>query len=308
MTTRDHDPVLDRVSRELPPETDGLERLRERRTAKSRRSRTTASLLGLGVTAILLASLVWAAANGPQEREPATGDGSPTPSQVPLVAGEGEFYYVRILEEGLGNEGIQRAQLWVGPDGSGRILWTGREDEDRRFGPGEFPARFLPELSEDPETLLEQLIDRSSPGGASPNPIATTSPGRSQTTTSLLRGIQDLLTAGSDVFLTPMQTATLYQAASAIEGVTTETDVVDPLGRQAVRLSWVVDYNIGAGSVVEWYFDPDTGQFLGQIWRNAGSGTVEGSHLVEMAGISSSLDAPPPADRRNVEKAGQSSA
>ena len=78
--------------------------------------------------------------------------------------------------------------------------------------------------------MLEQLIQRGSEGGASPNPIATTSPGRSQETTSLLRTLQDLLALGSDVFLTPEQTATVFEAASMIDDVTTEAGVSDPLG------------------------------------------------------------------------------
>ena len=70
--------------------------------------------------------------------------------------------------------------------------------------------------------------------------------------------------------------------------------------RPATRLSFVIDYNIAPGSTVEWYFDPDTGQFMGELWRNAKTGAIESATIIEVAGISTSLDEPPAHDARYV--------
>ena len=296
--TRERSTLLDRVKEQLAPPADAFKRLQDRGEAKARRARVAAGAVGLGLTGALVAALlVWAPLSDDGNRPDRVGtQGSP----VRLVAEQGEYYYVRFAWY----DDSQRptvAQVWYGPDDSGRRVVTGpSEPLDERFGPGEFPAHFLPELSTDPDELLQQLIQRSSAGGASPNPIATSSPGRSQETTSLIRSLQDLLTLGSDAFLTPEQIAAVFQASQGIDEVTTEPEVTDPLGRSAVRLSFVIDYNIGGGSTVEWYFEPTTGQFMGQVWINEPSGRVEQAGLIETAGIATSMDDPPAPDARYV--------
>lgn len=296
--TRERSTLLDRVKEQVAPPADAFKRLQDRREAKARRARVVAGAVGLGLTGALVAALlVWSPLSEDGNHPDRVGtQGSP----VRLVAEQGEYYYVRFAWY----DESQRptvAQVWYGPDDSGRRVVTGpSEPLDERFGPGEFPAHFLPELSTDPAELLQQLIQRSSAGGASPNPIATTSPGRSQETTSLIRSLQDLLTLGSDAFLTPEQIAAVFQASQGIDEVTTEPEVTDPLGRTAVRLSFVIDYNIGGGSTVEWYFEPTTGQFMGQVWINEPSGRVEQAGLIETAGIATSMDDRPAPDARYV--------
>lgn len=296
--TRERSTLLDRVKEQVAPPADAFKRLQDRREAKARRARVAAGAVGLGLTGALVAALlVWSPLSEDGNHPDRVGtQGSP----VRLVAEQGEYYYVRFAWY----DDSQRptvAQVWYGPDDSGRRVVTGpSEPLDERFGPGEFPAHFLPELSTDPAELLQQLIQRSSAGGASPNPIATTSPGRSQETTSLIRSLQDLLTLGSDAFLTPEQIAAVFQASQGIDEVTTEPEVTDPLGRTAVRLSFVIDYNIGGGSTVEWYFEPTTGQFMGQVWINEPSGRVEQAGLIETAGIATSMDDRPAPDARYV--------
>ena len=294
--TREHHPLLERVKQQLPTEPVAFQRLEERRESKARRKRATAGVVGLSVTAVLIGGLVWSTSrtNGGGDEVVTPGD-----SNVPLVAGAGEYYYVRLvwysdLDQTPGLDDSAVGKLWIGPDDSGRV-WSpeGEGTEDDRYAAGEFPAQFLPELSDDPDTMLQQLIQRGSEGGASPAVIATTSPGRSQETTSLLRTLQDLLVYGGDVFLTPQQTATVFVAATTIDEVPTEQGATDPLGRPATKLSFVIDYNIGPGSIVEWYFDPETGQFMGELWTNAASGEVQGAALVEMAGIAPSVDDQP---------------
>jgi len=298
--TREQDPVLERVKDQLPKEPDAFQRLEDRRASKASRKRATAGVVGLGVAAVLIAGLVWSSS-----RADGDGDVVKPALDVPLVAGPGEYYYARSAwygdtDQTPGIDGSGTTEFWAGLDDSGRVVSKGEGPDDQRFDAGEFPGVFLPELSDDPATMLDQLIQRGSEGGASPNPIATTSPGRSQETTSLLRTLQDLLGLGSDVVLTPEQAATVFEAASMIDGVTSDTGVIDPLGRPAIAFQFVIDYNYGAGSDVAWYFDPDTRQFLGEVWTNAKTGEVTGATIVEMAGITGSLEELPAPDARYV--------
>jgi hypothetical protein len=296
--TRDHQELLERVKAQVPPPADALERLRERRDAKTRRSRMAAGIVGLAATAGIVALLVtWASTTGGDGS--LVGPASESPA-VPLVAEPGQYYYVRFAWYDFTDQGAgtRVGQIWFGPDDSGRRVVDSplvSESRDERFGPGEFPAEFLPDLSTDPSVVLTQLIERGSPEGASPNPIPTSSPGRTQETTSLLRTLEDLLSLGSDAFLTPEQTAAVFEAAQTIGDVTVTPDVTDPLGRSAVRLSFVIDYNQGTGSTVEWYFDPTTDQFMGEVWVDAQSGATSAT-MIEAAGIAPSMNDRPPAD------------
>jgi hypothetical protein len=290
--------LLERVKTHVPPPSGALERLHERRDAKLRRSRMAAGFVGLAATGAIVALLVMWVSNTPGDStviHPGSQD-----TVAPLVAQPGQYYYVRFAWYDFTDQsaGTRGGEIWYGPDDSGRRLVDSpvqTEAQDQRFGPGEFPAEFLPDLSTDPNVVLTQLIERGSPGGKSPNPIATTSPGRTQETTSLLRTLEDLLSLGSDAFLTPEQTAAVFQAAQTIGDVTTTPDVVDPLGRPAVRLSFIIDYNQGAGSTVEWYFDPSTGQFMGEVWVDGQSGATSAT-IIESAGIAPSMDDRPAAD------------
>lgn len=296
--TRNRHELLERVKLQVPPTAEALERLHERRDAKMRRSRTAAAIVGLAATAGIVGGLVMWASNtrdGSTVIDPA----SQAPA-VPVVAEPGQYYYVRFAWFDFSDQssGTRGGEIWYGPDDSGRRLVDSplqSEAVDDRFGPGEFPAEFLPDLSTDPSVILTQLIERGSPGGQSPNPIPTSSPGRTQETTSLLRTLEDLMTLGSDAFLTPDQTAAVFQAAQTIGDVTVTPDVTDPLGRTAVRLSFAIDYDQGAGSAVEWYFDPATGQFMGEVWVDNQSGATSAT-MIEAAGIAASMDDPPPAD------------
>jgi hypothetical protein len=301
--TRKPDPLLDRVRKQVPLPTPTFGRLQARREAKARAARLRAGALGLAIAGALIGALVVWAPFG----QVSTGvTGSAEGSQIPLVAAPGEYYYVRLAswysETGDGPLRPSTLEFWYGPDDSGRVVPDQSGDaHDERFSPGEMPLEALPGLSTDPATLMGQLMDRGSPGGASPNPIATTSPGRSQSTTSLLRTLQDLLGMG-DQFLTPKQVAAVFEGAQSIEGVSTQSDASDPLGRPAIRLSFVIDYNQGAGSRVNWYFDPQTKQWMGEAWIDQGTGQVTSARLVQMAGIASSIETRPAPEARYVSE------
>ena len=286
--TRERNALLDRLDQALPPRVDAFDRLSDRRDRKTMRRRTGGTVVGVGLTAAIVAVLfAWS---------PLSDDGDPRAlepgdSAVPLVAPPGSYYYVRVGSWYRGSgTGASVVEIWASPDDSGRVV-QGKHDE--RFEPGEFPGSFLPGLSTDPQVLLGQLIQRGAEGGASPNPIASSSPGRSQEITSLLRTLQDILTLFEDPFLTPEQTAAAFGAAGSIEDVTTGSGMEDPFGRDAILLSWVVDYNIGSGSRVEWYFEPTTGQFMGELWVDQRTGEIERASWIEQAGIASSIEKVP---------------
>lgn len=310
MTRDDHDQsLLDRVKARVPPPADALARVHARRRAKARRARVTAGVVGLALAAAILGTVVTLASTSENGINVRPANVEPT---TPLVAEPGQYYYLRIARyiprTGDGPVGPEPniVEVWVGLDGSGRVVDDdGGTQGDERFGPGEFPAQFLPELSTDPDTLLQQLIQRGASGGASPNPIATSSPGRLQEATTLLRTLQDLLTLGADAFLTPEQTAAVFEAAQRLDEVTTEIGVTDPLGRAAVRLSFVIDYNYRSGSTAEWYFEPATGQFMGELWVDQASRNVTSAALIEAAGITASLERPPGADALYVPEGGE---
>jgi hypothetical protein len=311
---REHDPILDRVRAQLPPSADAFERLQRRREAKAMRSRVVAGAVALGVTAALITGLVLS-----QSRPPGSvPDGSTTagavPNAVPLVARDGQYYYVSkvifehpsgVVDDGQADpltpvRAVGGAQWWVGLDDSGRIdSVTGAPvAEQGRFGAGEFPGELLPGLSTDPDRLLSQLIERVSEGGASPRPVPSSIPAGSTDTLSVLESATGLLELIGPSFLTPEQGRAVFEVMQGLDGVATEPGLTtDPLGRPAVQLSSSISsISYGSGPTYEdrWYFEPSTGQFMGQVSVDR-SGDVVYAVLVRAAGIADSLDDPPSA-------------
>ena len=282
--TRDRNGLLERVERALPREPQALRLLRERRDRRTLRRRVAAGAVGVAIT-VVIAGVGVAVLEADDALPPVPG-GSANPT-VPLTADPGDYYYTRAWSWYPG-EGISVGEMWVGPDGSGRMLREERSHlqspEDQMFGSGDFPGVFVPELATDPGELLRQLTERASTG----QPLATTSPGRTVERSKLLRSLEDLFAntlSDRFVVVVPEQKLALFQVASTLDEIVVEEAMTDPFGRPAVRLSWVVDYETGSGSLVVWYFEPSTGQFMGELWVDARSGEIESAHFVTHAGV-----------------------
>lgn len=291
--TRDRNALLDRLDQALPVRAGPLELLHARREQRTMHRRIAGGVLGLGITAALVGALFLSPRAGEGNADRVAQGGW---VNVQLDPGPGQYYYVRFSWENNGT-----VQIWLAPDGSGRRVWRGgSQPMDERFTSKEGADWLVSDLSTDPEEFLRQMIERSSPGGASPMPIATTSPGRSQETTSVLRSMADLLTF--DSVLMPRQIQALFGAAQQIDEVTRQDDVVDPWGRPAMSLTHAIYYPPGPGADLVWYFDRDTGQFLGEAWVWE-SGEVSRGTVVEMAGIADSDHEMPAADARFMPEA-----
>jgi hypothetical protein len=301
---------LERARRRAPSAPgDPFERLMLRRERKVRNGRIAAATLSLVIAAAAIGGAVLAL------RERGGGDRTPVPADEPvLVAETGQYYYTRSLLysrddpcDGCPDRGVLgpwTIEVWFGPDGSGRAVfvdapepegsvdygWPGAKD--RTYGPGAMPLEDLSNLSSDPAELRAQLTERSMPGGASPNPVATTSPGRSKEDTAVLRTFQDLFDGGEQ-FTPPLVRAAMFDVARDIEGVETMAETIDPVGRPAVSLRWVIQYE-GPPSQIEWFFDPDTKQLMAETWTQ--EGRVLQARIVTNAGITDSTEQPPAAE------------
>jgi hypothetical protein len=287
---------LRRARKGIKPPEDALERLLDRRRRKQRGGRIASIAVAFLVVAGGVTGAVIAFSGSSRHHAPARV--SSGGDQKQLVAGPGQYYYSntemysgRSADAGAasGVEGPSTIELWFGPDASGRAVYR---DKDETYGPGEMPLEDLSNLSSDPDTLRSQLTDRAMPGGASPNPIATTAPGRSQEDTSLLRTFQDLFD-GSEQFTPPAVRAAMFSVAQGVTGVETLTGVSDPVERPAVELRWIVQYE-GPPSYVAWYFDPDTKQLMAETWTQEGK--LFEARIVTRAGITDSTQQAPSGD------------
>jgi hypothetical protein len=330
---RENSGVLERIRRQVAVPSPAFERLQRRRARKARTGRLAAGVVA-AVAALAAVGGAFLATSGGRAGSPVAADRGHSGTSPSLVAGPGEYYYSKVAryyandptppdsdrELALDREdgkldgrwlvGPWTLELWYARDASGRLVFTpyrgadaggvgyssfgGAREVDRSYGPGGIPLDDLASrLSADPDELYDQLVDRSSPGGVSPNPIATTSPGRSQEDTSLLRGLDDIL-SGDEHFSTPELEAALFDVASRIPGVVVEDGVLDPMGRRAVALRWIVQYE-GPPATVTWYWDPWSKQFMGRMWIE-GDVVLE-AQIVLSDGIARSTDdAPAPTD------------
>src|SRR2546423_11184554 len=285
----------------------------DRLVGRRRRKRRNARIASIAMAFVVFAGGVAGAVvalghSGPGRHGP--GFASSGGSGPNLVANDGEYYYSRTQIYFAGSSpppsqvvGPWTLSIWFAPDGSGRSLFsdpTNMPDEpsqtfgwrggpDETYGPGRFPLQYLSNLSTNPDDLRAQLSARTSAGGASPNPIPTSSPGRSETDTSMLRTLQDLFNA-DEQFTTPAVRTAMFDVASGVDGVETMTGATDPVGRPAIGLRWEIFYQ-DTPSFVEWYFDPSSKQLMAETWMQ--DGKVLEARVVTEAGMADSTDAPP---------------
>ncbi len=192
-------------------------------------------------------------------------------------------------------------ETWWATDGSGRGRITCSNQDcvterspgfvdsygtpgDDTYGAGQFPTDSdLTGLSTDPGTLLDQLIERTSPSGHSPEPAFSPGPevAPGVTVGSLLDAILNIL---NDPNAQPALEAAVFQVTSGIDGVQVRSDQSDPAGRAATVL---VVPGIDGGDASNWYFDPATNLFMGY-------GPADGSREFTFdQGIVDSTDATP---------------
>jgi hypothetical protein len=284
--TDDSAAVLDRIERQIPADPDAFRRLEERRDRRAMRRRVAAGGVGIGLT-VAIALAVFLAGSTDVEPTVPVGTGDP---EGPLTAEPGEYYYVRI------QNGMTTNERWYSPDGSGRFV-THVDDvvvDDRSFSLGELTSK-ISDLSVEPSAVVEQLAERSAPGGPSPIAVATPDPDPDDRTTVLM-AMADLLGFASD-YLVPQQSAAVFHAASRIPDVRVDRRR-DPVGRDAISLAWSFrgrDSEI----LVRWYFEPSTHQFMGeQTFDSATGGAEMARSVIWMAGITNSTDTVPrPSDR-----------
>lgn len=314
---------LRQAHRHISPPEPAFDRLVDRRRRKRRTSRIASLAMALVVTAAGVAGAVVALGHTGSARHGGAGLSNGGNNGPNLVASPGQYYYSKTQiyydeyapgETDLGTQGPWTIEMWFGTDASGRAVfvddkaasaqsvsygWDG--PPDKTYGAGQMPLEDLSNLPTDPNELYDRLMQRSMPGGASPNPIPTSSPGRSEQDTALLRTLQDLFDEGEQ-YTPPAVRAAMFDVASKLDGVQTVGDETDPVGRPAIGLKWEISYQ-GPPSLVEWFFDPSSKQLMAETWSQDGK-VIEGRVVTE-AGIADSTQAAPnseneffpPADR-----------
>jgi hypothetical protein len=275
------------------------QRLLDRRDRKARNSRLASGVMALVVFAVAIAAAAFAfVGHGTR-----TGQGSPFSSGgsttqgggTNLVAGPGHDYYLKTEHVETGPNVIE--EMWWAQDGSGRYFVDQTNPDygvmsDRTWTPGDFPGTFpfetdLSGLSTNPDQLRQQLIDRSAPNGASPEPEATVAPTTSVGSTALLRSGTDILQMGN---ATPDLRVAVYDVLSQLpEATIGHAD--DPVGRPAVTLTFQIGEAYGGGTQTL-YFDPGTHLVL------AMNGPLSGQFVVMDEGIVDSTQATPTAGQQ----------
>jgi hypothetical protein len=259
-----------------------LERARARRELRGRIG-TVLVALALAVSAI--GSVVVALRQPGEGIVDSRGSGRtlPPPSEEPVVAAPGEFYYRAVLFVSGGCSGGGEPEVtavgestpvcrstgtrldatyWWRDDDAGRIVVDDRANygiEAGRFGPGGFPNGNGIDVSGFPletEALTRFLLERSAEDGASPAPLVTPPPEGAPNDGQLWRAITDLL---QDPHVTPAVRAAILDVAASLQGSNVEADAMDPFGRSA----HVITFGNWGGEVTEkLYVAPATHELL----------------------------------------------
>jgi hypothetical protein len=295
--------LLEQAQHRAPAPAFDLDDVRDRRSRHDRRRRVSATIVGLGITAAIVAGAVFATASvGPHGRFAgvAGGGGLPAPARTVALA-PGEFSYQRIRIESYStcedcgvNHVDLLAESWWAPDGSGRIDVSKAQNYGIRggtFGPGMFPTEGdLTGFPTDPEELRTFLLERSADDGASPRPEVTPAPGVPLEDGQLWLAIQDYLGSTQYLNATPELRAAMLQVLAQDPMVRVSTGATDPLGRPASTLR----FHAYDGDVTV-FVEPTSGDFMAKTERFDDGST--GSVIVEEAGIATS-DHTSPQDHR----------
>jgi hypothetical protein len=298
--------LLERAERLAPTPAFRLDDVKDRRSKHDRRRRVSATIVGLGITIMIVAGAVFAGASrGSQDRTytPAGGGGLPAPTRT-VALGPGEFSYQRIKLEAdstCSDCGVQHVELlvqsWWAQDGSGRIDVLKAQNygiQGGTFGAGTFPTQGdLSGFPTDPKTLRTFLLERSGESGASPQPDVTPAPGVPLEDGQLWLAIQDYLGSTQYLNATPLLRAAMLQVLADDPMVTVAPGATDPLGRDASALRFhAYDRDVTV------FVEPSTGDFMAMTERFDDGSTQ--SVIVEQAGLTNSDQAPPQGDRITV--------
>lgn len=294
------DERLRRTGELVSPPEPALDRLVLRRDRRRRNRRIASTMLALAVAGGGIGGALYGL-RALVDRRPTTPvvPAAPADADRPPLVENGEYFYEKTIlvlphAYGLGG-GRVTEETWWGPDGSGRR--EGRSTTPDyglgpigSWGPGEMPVEDLSGLSTDPDILTHQLVERSAPGGASPQPPGTPGPGVSVDSATLWRAISHLLEMPN---AEPALRAALFEVAANIPEVEVLPNTEDPVGRSAIAL------RMAAGDgVFHLYFDPDTLQLLaGEERYNGGAAFYR---VVESAGVVTSTEETPEDGERLV--------
>jgi RNA polymerase sigma-70 factor (ECF subfamily) len=228
----------------------------------------------------------------------AAADAAAAQPSVPAPA-DGQYWYKADVEyqdlsfvetDGGTLEGTSTTtyEIWLAPDASGRIVTTGRDargdgDLDEIFGPGElavggdaaFGFDAVAALPRDVDALyahIEQVTREKDNDRPVPEQMLVE-------VTDILRTMPPL----------PDLRESLYRVAARIPGVEVEEGVTDHLDRTGTAI--VMDES-DTGQRVEFLFDPETGEPLGER-TVAPDGTVVYASAVTASGVVNSTDERP---------------
>lgn len=287
------DERLRRTGELVSPPEPAMERLALRRDRRRRNRRIASTMVALAVAGGGIGGAVYGMSALVDGRPTAPGaPAAPAEANPPPPLQTGQYFYEKVtllLPDAYGlRAGRVTEETWWGPDGSGRR--EGRSTTPDyglgpvgSWGPGEMPVEDLSGLSMDPDVLAQQLVERSAPAGASPQPPGTPPPDVEVDSAMLWRAISHLLEMPN---AEPALRAALFEVAAGIPEVELLRDAVDPVGRRAIALR----LSVGDGTFEE-YFDPDTLQLVASV-EDYGSGAAW-YRIVESAGIVGSTEESP---------------
>ena len=298
--------LLEQARHRAPTPAFDLDDVRDRRSRHDRRRRVSAAIVGLGITAAIVAGAAFATASvGTPDGTagPAGGGGLPAPVRSVALT-PGGFSYQRIKIESYStcaDCGVSHVELlaesWWAPDDSGRIDVSKSQNygiHGGTFGAGTFPTEGdLTGFPTDPDALRTFLLQRSAADGASPRPDVTPAPGVPLEDGQLWLAIQDYLGSTQYLNATPELRAAMLQVLAHDPMVRVSTGATDPLGRPASTLRF---HAYDADVMV--FVEPTSGDFMAKTERFDDGST--GSVIVEEAGIATSDQALPLGHRITV--------